>query len=247
MRTTRWRGGGWVDGWLQPIEGREKGRIGVEGGGISRVLGFIPLGCRHRRRRRRHHRWMLRVAGPRAWGVSSARDLHPEGINLLAICLNVFARVITHDWKYAHFPAIFIFSYNRSLIRSSSSFSPCNSTTSCCELSVKRSRVPFFWTRARKTTRSSLTRDTLQLATTIMLAGIFEGNNVREKSFAIGSSVACVLHFLANVHAVVEPEREDNVSGRVKKKETRLSDVLISAVLVSENTRDHLDRTMLSN
>ncbi|EGI65993.1 hypothetical protein G5I_05384 [Acromyrmex echinatior] len=87
-----------------------------------------------------------------------------------------------------------------------------SSTTSCCEteLSVKRSRVPFFWTRARKTTRSSLARDTLQLVTTIMLAGIFEGNNVREKSFAIGSSVACVLHFLANVHAVVKLEREDN-------------------------------------
>ncbi|KYN13132.1 hypothetical protein ALC57_14690 [Trachymyrmex cornetzi] len=84
---------------------------------------------------------------------------------------------------------------------------------SCCEteLSVKRSRVPFFWTRARKTTHSSLARDTLQLATTIMLAGIFKGNNVREKSFAIGSSVACVLHFLANVHAVVKLEREEDV------------------------------------
>lgn len=54
--------------------------------GISRVLGFIPLGRRHR------HRWMLRVAGPRAWGVSSARDLLPEGVNLLAICSNVFSK-----------------------------------------------------------------------------------------------------------------------------------------------------------
>lgn len=35
--------------------GRSRGE-----GGISRVLGFIPLGRRHR------HRWMLRVAGPRA-------------------------------------------------------------------------------------------------------------------------------------------------------------------------------------
>ncbi|TGZ47862.1 Uncharacterized protein DBV15_09205, partial [Temnothorax longispinosus] len=68
---------------------------------------------------------------------------------------------------------------------------------SCCEteLSVKNSRVPIFWTRAGKTTRSSLARDTFQLATTIMLAGIFEGNNVREKSLAVGSSVACLLHF----------------------------------------------------
>ncbi|KYN06845.1 hypothetical protein ALC62_02228 [Cyphomyrmex costatus] len=57
--------------------------------------------------------------------------------------------------------------------------------------------APFFWTRARKTTRSSLARDTFQLATTIMLAGIFEGNNVREKSLAIGNSVARILHFVA--------------------------------------------------
>jgi len=56
--------GGWV---AAAIGEREKGRIGEEGDGISRVLGFIPLGCRHRRRRRRRrHRWMLRVAGPRA-------------------------------------------------------------------------------------------------------------------------------------------------------------------------------------
>ncbi|KYM82575.1 hypothetical protein ALC53_07066, partial [Atta colombica] len=67
-----------------------------------------------------------------------------------------------------------------------------SSTTNCCETEL---------TRARKTTRSSLARDTLQLATTIMLAGIFEGNNVREKSFAIGNSIACILHFFANVHA----------------------------------------------
>lgn len=55
-------------GWLQPprgngVSGQAEG--GRKGGEISRVLGFIPLG-RRRRCCRRHHRWMLRVAGPRA-------------------------------------------------------------------------------------------------------------------------------------------------------------------------------------
>jgi len=56
-------GGGWVAGGAAR-SGRQAGvggRRRREGeGGISRVLGFIPLGRRHR------HRWMLRVAGPRA-------------------------------------------------------------------------------------------------------------------------------------------------------------------------------------
>lgn len=82
-----------------------KGTGEEQGGedGISRVLGFIPLGRRHR------HRWMLRVAGPRAWGVSSARDLLPEGVNLLAFCSNVFSKsdhaliARTHARTHSHF------------------------------------------------------------------------------------------------------------------------------------------------
>ena len=41
---------------------------------------------------------MLRVAGPRAWGVSSARDLSPEGVNLLATYSKVFAKV-SCNWR----------------------------------------------------------------------------------------------------------------------------------------------------
>lgn len=101
--------GGWgreeaADGWLgvaavrsgRQARVRGRGRQGGEGG-ISRVLGFIPLGRRHR------HRWMLRVAGPRAWGVSSARDLLPEGVNLLAICSNVFSKS-DHARSHARIP-----------------------------------------------------------------------------------------------------------------------------------------------
>lgn len=85
MRATRRRGER-MGGWMAAARRREEeGTTGMGGeeDGISRVLGFIPLDCRHHR-----HRWMLRVAGPRAWGVSSARDLLPEGVNLLAICPN---------------------------------------------------------------------------------------------------------------------------------------------------------------
>ena len=49
---------------------------------------------------------MLRVAGPRAWGVSSARDLSPEGVNLLATYSKVFAKV-SCNWRAC--PRAFLF------------------------------------------------------------------------------------------------------------------------------------------
>lgn len=57
------RADGRVGGSLSVGEKRgvQRGGEGEKGGGISRVLGFIPLDCRRHR-----HRWMLRVAGPRA-------------------------------------------------------------------------------------------------------------------------------------------------------------------------------------
>lgn len=123
---------------------------------------------------------------------------------------NVFARVVTHEPPRGS-SLLFRSSSRSALFPLVSSLPPpplAISATSRCEteLLVKGSRVPFFWTRAGKSARSSLARDTLQLATFIMLAGIFEGNNVRERSLAVGSSVACVLHFLScqYMHAVVK-------------------------------------------
>lgn len=158
------------------------------------------------------HRWMLRVAGPRAWGVSSARDLLPEGVNLLATCSKVFSP-ITHDpWSRTirrtrtHLRTHLISGLGYSLLSypptTSFSQSPfgattTTTTTTTCETDRPLSEKvlgPVCWNGLGESYCSSLARDTLQLAT-IMLAGIFEGNNVREGSFAVGSLVACISPF----------------------------------------------------